>query len=175
MAAPQLSGNTLLSFAALRRQAVGAGASFKTRVVVRIAAFDGEARVALCVKDARIAAQQPATRLRSCEPAPWPQRGRRLWLTFDSGGDGARRFDVELQTDAEVALLKARAHARRPCAAARLLPAEACAQFVCDALVADASGATMDGIARSAAARRLLGADPAVLKRGGTPPRLVSP
>ena len=126
--AETLSGNTLLSFAALRRQAVGAGASFKTRVVVRIASLDGEARVALCVKDARVAAQQPATRLRSCEPAPWPQRGRRLWLTFhDDGGDGARRFDVELQTDAEVALLKARAHARRRCAAARLRPAEACA------------------------------------------------
>ena len=126
-------------------------------------------------KDRRELAQQPARRLLSCGAPPWNESGQRLWLEF-AGGDGDKAhtrarvlFDLDLQSAADVALLQVRADCGREtgCAGAGLTR-HAClhSQHVCDALLL-CPAAGVASAAHSAAECGLLGADVAVLKRGG--------
>jgi hypothetical protein len=113
----------LICFAALRRQSTGFGLYFLSKVLVCVSA----GAVTLRIKDERVVAQQPLRHLRACEPAPHNESGRRLWLSFaEKAHRISRVFDVDLQSQADVALLKARAqrmHAARAHACPR---ADAC-------------------------------------------------
>lgn len=99
----------LFTFGAQRRQATGVGLYLITEVLLNISSGG------LCVrvKDERVVVQQQPGALLACEASPHSERGMRKVLTFAGGGRPREtavplRIDLELQSDADAALLQVR-------------------------------------------------------------------